>query len=276
MTFSDPVLPFDLFHLVIQVVVNSQDKPTLKRCSLVCRVFRALSQTALFTSKTAPYPFFFVKTLKNAPHRHIANYFRSLTLHWANTDVPWRNLDASLSDVLPLMANVRNLSLDAGGAHWDYITGALNPGLLDSLQAHIFPFITNLRLSMISSLPFSILACPNLEVLTLESVKHDDNDQPGATNYPHPLGSLCSLVLIDCEPESFHPEASLMRLLSCSRAVKSLVLNHPSILNSPVFEPFASLYKQSLQFLDAGSLFCELPQSHLNDGALCLVQCMQN
>lgn len=243
---SNPFLDFDVLHLVIEEAAESQDKATLKQCSLVCRAFRAWSQCALFTSFKAYQPLCLNEML--GPHAHLATYIRILTIHWDNLH------DSALPEVLPIMKNVRSLSIDIWEGNGE------SAALIASLQTHTFPSITHLTVRYCDDFPFFILTCPKLETLTLDAIRISSNSGEYVSDESqqhHPLHSLRSLTVDHYDTADFEPNTSLMRFLSRASSLESLIFGYTDGSYSfKVLQPLISRYNHLLKVLDVGSCFC--------------------
>lgn len=247
-TESDPALPLEIVDLIIQDIASERDNCTLKQCSLVCHAFCALSQRALFSSISVKAGgLSLAKTLGIAPH--IAKYVLSFHIEYHSM------ADVALPDVLATMRNVRTLSIDACGAE-------LTNSTLAPFQEHIFPSITSLQLQTTPYLHFSVLTCPNLDTLTLRNVVPElqSDEYKGNNDFQvdQPLPNIRALTLTLYEDDDFHHLTSLMRFLSGSTGLESLILGSvyggtASFTNT---EPFITRYKHSLQVLHAGGLLC--------------------
>lgn len=234
-TYSDPVLPFDVFALIIQDSGANVDNRTLKQCSLVCRAFCAFSQRVLFSSVKGE-AVDLSRTLGTAPH--LAKYVTALHLALYTHD------REDVAALVTMMGNIRSLVLDGGGEYWNKLT---SPVLLACFQKDI----TNLRLEYIRNFPFSVLQCPHIHTVTLEDVTPMENE---ASQDTYPLPNLRSLILLRYTPEHFQRDSSLMMLLSRSNGLESLVFGPPRVLKFANFEPFVALYMHSLKFLHTGPL----------------------
>ena len=184
-----PTFPFEIME---KILIDIDDIPkTLRECTLVNSSFRAVAQKCIFSTvelvhydQYSPHPPYnqinFLDALNSAPH--LALHVRTLQIRYVQTshvltavfhDVNEPS-DNVISSILPLLTNVRSISLIADPYHrW----GTLCPNVRSALiSAFHSSSITHLQLGNIYGIPlFTTLAgCKSLEGLSLLGAVSDE------------------------------------------------------------------------------------------------------
>jgi len=179
-----PAFPFEIME---KILIDVDDVPqTLRECALVNSFFRAVAQKRIFSTvelvhydQYSPHPphkqIKFLDVLNSAPH--LALHVRSLQIRYVQTsdDMDWGTVlnevnepsDNVISSILPLLTNVRSISLTADPFHrWVTLCPNVRSSLISSFHSSS---ITHLQLGNIGGIPlFTTLAgCKSLEGLSL-------------------------------------------------------------------------------------------------------------
>lgn len=178
-----PAFPFEIME---KILIDVDDIPqTLRECALVNSFFRAVAQKRIFSTvelvhydQYSPHPPHnqtkFLDVLNSAPH--LAFHVRSLQIRYVQTShVNWGAVfnevnepsDNVISSILPLLTNVRSISLITDNFHrWGTLCPNVRSALISSFHSSS---ITRLQLGNIGGMPlFTTLAgCKSLEGLSL-------------------------------------------------------------------------------------------------------------
>jgi len=170
-------LPYELEELVLGCLIG--DTSALRNCSLTCRRFTPISQKMLFArvefslcdEHIHRQPERFRSLILSSPH--IANLVTGVSIidnRYSIMDPAIQfHGDTHLPECLPILINLRNLSLESKGFSmlpWIPVSSRMR-GTLES----IFWSVTNISLYRIVDVPLPVFArCITLESLSLEFV----------------------------------------------------------------------------------------------------------
>lgn len=154
-----------------------------------------------------------------------------------------------MSQSLSSMTNVRCLTVNGNLHEWHR---CISRKLFAMLKSSIFPSLTSIYLVELVGIPFTILALPRLRHMTLKY----SNSIRGETSIPEdlPRHSLRTIVFFYYQFENHQENTSLVAFLAHSYGqLESLASKGepPQML-----DVFMSLYKSTLEILNAGSLLC--------------------
>ena len=155
-----PVLPFDVFALIIDIIGENKETDLLKRLALVSHSFLQMCSKHLFATvelhgdnlrlHVASSKRAFVKLLRSKPD--VVNYIRKLTY-----DVPFicsLEVDRILSNFLLTISRLNCLIITASYQDWNTLDSSLTSALLHLMH---LPTINHIDLSYITNFPLSNL-----------------------------------------------------------------------------------------------------------------------
>ena len=169
-----PVLPFDIFALIIDIVGENKDTDLLKRLALVSHSFLQICSKHLFATielhdayldQLASSKKGFVKLLRSRPD--VVNYIRKLTYKvtykYDNCPLSISQFTAYLSEseddpilinLLRTISRLNCLKITTLYQHWDILDSSLTSALLHLMH---LPTINHIDLSYIKNFPLSSL-----------------------------------------------------------------------------------------------------------------------
>ena len=150
-----PVLPFDIYALIIDVVGENKDTRLLKKLALVSHSFHQICIKHLFANVElhAYSKKGFVTLLKSRPN--IVDYILKLTYKVSgNNNGDDHLLSPILSNFLPTTSRLNCLSINAVGQDWNTLDSSLTSAFLHLIS---LPTINHIDLSFIRNFPLSSL-----------------------------------------------------------------------------------------------------------------------
>ena len=181
-----PVLPFDIFALIIDIVGENKDTDLLKELALVAHSFHQICIKHLFANVDLhdAVPNYhlvsskkgFVKLVKCRPH--LVKYIRKLTYE-ASRNNDDHLLAPILSNLLPTISRLNYLAISAANFHWDQLDSSLTSTFLQLMS---LPTINHIDLSYIRNFPLSSLTS-SVNLLRLDMSYLTCLDYPEEDNY---------------------------------------------------------------------------------------------
>ena len=150
-----PVLPFDIFALIIDIVGENKDTKLLKELALVSHSLHQICIKHLFANVDL-YEYSkkgFVKLVKSRPN--VVYYIRKLTYKVSSKNSDDHLLAPILSNFLPTISRLNCLAINGSNFHWKELDSSLTSAFLHLMS---LPTINHIDLSYIKNFPLSSFA----------------------------------------------------------------------------------------------------------------------
>ena len=181
-----PVLPFDIFALIIDIAGENEDTNLLKELALVSHSFHLICSKHLFATvdlhdKNSDYVASskkgFVKLVKSRPN--VVNYIRKLMYKVDHNHDDDHLLSPILSNFHPTISRLNCLAIDASYLTWNRLDSSLTSAFLHLMS---LPTINHIDLSRIGKFPLSSLTS-SVNLLRLDILYVGPFDYPGEDRF---------------------------------------------------------------------------------------------
>ena len=180
-----PILPFDIFSLIIDIAGENEDTSLLKELVLVSHSFHQICIKYLFANvelHDVDLDYFtsskkgFIKLVKGRPN--VVNYIRKITYKVSHNNNSDLLLSPMLSNFFPTTSRLNCLAINASNFRWNELDSSLTSAFLHLMS---LPTMNHIDLSNIQNFPLSSLTSSvnllRLDILRLTCRKHFDHEE---------------------------------------------------------------------------------------------------